>query len=288
MLLVVGSPSHLIHDILSREPMRPPATGTALILLALCSPQLAAQSHPFVFSLAPRASDAPTWTGFSDLAYGHHVFAAVGQENVEQRMGLQVALGSRLSVVAQGGWIYEGDDAPSQLSGQVELLADVVSSRSPTGAILTVGVGGMRDYTATGVGLGRLIAGWRWARSLLVANVRLEHPFNRGDSDQFRDALDLNTTLGFTHEMTPGVRLGVESVAEDLEGLVESDEAEGGAKVMIGPSLGLGRRDARLGLLISGGPVLRLSNSTMNSGGAIREVGQPGGFMIRTSLTYQW
>jgi len=221
-----------------------------------------------------------------DVAYGRHLFSALGPEELEQRVGAEVRLGGRITAVAQAGWAATGG-SPSQVTAQLEVL-DNLGPRG-NGAVLAVGLGAMRDYSATAVALGRIIGGWRWRHALLVANVRLEHPFaNRGEISP-RDALDFNTSVGFVHDLSPSIRIGIESVAEDLEGLVESDEAEGGAKVMLGPTLSVGRPSSHWGAGLSAGPVLRLSQSSIPAAsGAGRELSQPGGFIVRTSVSYAW
>jgi hypothetical protein len=244
------------------------------------------QGRPFIFSLVPRSAAGPEWSLFGDVAYGRHLFAALGPEELEQRVGVEVRLGRRITAVAQGGWASTGD-SPSQVTAQLEVLENL-APRSD-GAVLAVGLGAMRDYNATAVGLGRIVGGWRWRRALLVANIRLEHPFQGGTTSPPRDVLDLNTSVGFVHDLTPAIRIGIESVAEDLEGLLEPDEAEGGAKVMLGPTLSVGRRASRWGLGLSAGPVLRLSQSSApGTSGASRELYQPGGFIVRTSVNYAW
>lgn len=259
-----------------------------LALLAATPLALAAQVRPFVFSQVAGAEvGAPRVVAFGDVAYGHNMFAALGPERLEQRAGAQVRLADRVHLVAQGGWTTAQDAATSRAMAQAEVLADVLSPASR--AFLSVGVGGMRDYRATGVALGRLVTGYRWSRTTLVGNLRLEKAFARAGAEP-RDAVDLATTLGVSHELTPYIRVGAESVIEDLEGLVEQEEAEGGAKLMAGPSVRIGLPRSRWGATVIAGPVLRLSNSTVSGGasGAPRELGSARGYVVRTSIAYRW
>jgi hypothetical protein len=98
------------------------------------------------------------------------------------------------------------------------------------------------------------------------------------------------TTLGIARQLGPAVRFGIESVGEDLEGLFEADEAEGGAKVMVGPSLTLQPRAARWAVSMVAGPVLRVSRSSAPGfdSGAPRDLSAGTGYVVRTSLGYQW
>jgi len=51
--------------------------------------------------------------------------------------------------------------------------------------------------------------------------------------------------------------IGLEAVAEDLEGLFDTHEAEGGTKLLLGPTLSLAPARSHWLLIVGGGPVLR-------------------------------
>ena len=87
--------------------------------------------------------------------------------------------------------------------------------------------------------MGRVAIGRTFARSSLFGNLRFERPLTTG-----RDAADLVTTVGWMRRVGPALNVGVEAVGEDLEGLWEADEAEGGAKLFAGPSLHFARPQA--------------------------------------------
>jgi hypothetical protein len=79
-------------------------------------------------------------------------------------------------------------------------------------------------------------------------------------------------------------RLGVEAIGEDLEGLWEAEEAEGGAKLYIGPAIHWARSDGRLWASLGGGPVVYASRSDARSP-APRPLGADGnGFTVRMAL----
>jgi hypothetical protein len=265
--------------------------GVAAAAIAFGAAQpVMAQAHPFVYSFVP---DAPPLASplviYADVGYGRDLFSALGPERFEQRVGGQVALGRRVTVLAQLGLAANDDAVVSRTTAQAELVASALPQTSR--AILAFGVGGIHDYSGTGVALGRAVVGFRTTKSLVAGNLRLERPFTRagGTRSLSRDALDVITTVGFTREISTNVRLGVESVAEDLEGFFEPDEAEGGAKLMLGPSVGLGHRSARWSLTVAGGPVVQLTRSnTSPAGGAVRDLATRSGYVIRTSFGYRW
>lgn len=247
----------------------------------------ASQTRPFLYTLAPATGKSARAGAYSDVAYGRNLFAALGPDALEQRVSCQVPLFSRLNLVAQVGWLSAETSTDATVQGEV--LADF----APAGAnvILAAGVGAMQDYGRTTLAQGRLVAGYRWLRTLAVANVRFEHAFASSDDsvEDRRDALDVVSTIGVSRDLSTTVRVGVESVAEDLEGLVEADEAEGGAKLMVGPSLAFGRRDARWSGQITGGPVVHLTRSSVSgvASTAPRDLTSTG-FVLRASVGWQW
>jgi hypothetical protein len=50
------------------------------------------------------------------------------------------------------------------------------------------------------------------------------------------DAADLITTLGWSRRVTDRISVGAESIGQDLEGFWDPSEADGGAKLLVGPS----------------------------------------------------
>jgi hypothetical protein len=86
-----------------------------------------------------------------------------------------------------------------------------------------------------------------------------------------RDAVDLVTSVGWTRKLSRGVSLGVEAIGEDLEGFWESEEAEGGARLLVGPSLRVSPAGQRWQLMATGGPLFHPSD-TGRSSGAFRDL----------------
>lgn len=248
-----------------------------------------AQTRPFLFTVVPvHDPDAPRVIAYADLAYGRDLFSGIGQEKLESRLGSQLTLGSRATLVGHLG-VAAGDDDDQRLTVQVEGLIDALPPTSR--ALLALGVGARRDYEGTGVGLARVVAGYRWARTTAVTNLRLELPFEDEGGEEGvlgRDEVDMITTLGVAREMGSGLRLGLESVAEDLEGIFDPNEAEGGAKLLVGPSLGYGPPETRWHFLLAGGPVFRLTHSTATGSPAARDLTSRTGYVVRTALDYRW
>jgi len=65
--------------------------------------------------------------------------------------------------------------------------------------------------------------------------------------------------------------LGVEAIGEDIEGFWESEEAEGGARLLVGPSFRIAPAGQRWQFIATGGPLFHPSD-TGRSSGAFRDL----------------
>ncbi len=102
-----------------------------------------------------------------------------------------------------------------------------------------------------------------------------------------RDELDVVTSVGWARKLTPAVSLGLEMVAEDLEGFWEPNESEGGARLLMGPSLRVPPAGHRWQLIATGGPLFHPSN-TGRSSAAFRDLPpdtRSGSYVFKTSLS---
>ena len=104
--------------------------------------------------------------------------------------------------------------------------------------------------------ISRITASFDQTNWRLLGNLRFEKAF-----DSNRDKLDFITSIGFEHRIAEGLYLGFEALGQDLEGFWEKDEAEGGAKVLIGPAINLAPAHSKLSFSISGGPVFYATRS---------------------------
>jgi hypothetical protein len=249
--------------------------GSSLVLAAL----LAAQQPAFLHTITPGTPGARALVT-ADLGYGERLFAGIGPERWEQRLGAQLALGSRFTLVASGGFTRQN------ASGAVEVLASVLPSNSR--AFAALGLGGMLDYTGSAVALGRVTAGVRGPQWDVAGNLRLERSL--APASARRDALDVITSVGVSRRFGRGgpLRVGLEAVGEDLEGIFDPNEAEGGAKLMLGPTVAIAP-SARWQLVVGGGPVLHLSHSLVTGGSSVpRDLITRSGYVIRSSVGYTW
>jgi hypothetical protein len=255
--------------------------------LALSAPLAAAQSPSFLYSVSPRsATGASRRFAYADLGYGERVFDGVGVDRFEQRVGVQAALGERLLLVMSGG--LASTEGHSAGTARAEVLSNLLARDQQR--VLAIGVGAAREYEGAAVALARVVAGFVGARWEAMSNLRLERAVSKDRDGERRDGLDVITTLGVARRVSPALHAGLEAVGEDLEGLVDDEEAEGGAKLMFGPTLRLAPPDSRWNLLVGGGAVVQLSHNapTSSAAAATRTVPSRGGYLLRSSISYRW
>lgn len=256
------------------------AVAVALGLAAAAGPARA-QVRPFVFTVTTEApSAAERWSVQYEAGYAERTATPFGYDGVEQRARVQGGLRHGFTVLGQLG-LGVGDGGVTNSTQEVEVLKDVVGATAPVQ--LAGGLGLRREWDGGTVLTGRVAFGRAFDRASLFGNVRLEKPLARD-----RDAVDLVTSAGWMHEVGRGVHAGVEAVGEDLEGFWEADEAEGGAKLFVGPSVHLAPAGRRFYASVCGGPILYATRSGRTSA-ALRPLGASGnGFSLRLAMGYRF
>jgi len=239
-----------------------------------------AQGRPFVFSVTtapPSTSDR--WTAQYDVGTADRTADPFGYDGLEQRARIQGALGAGFTVIGEVGLGI--DEQNTNTTQQIEALKDVLG----TGRTLQLagGLGVRREWEGTSVLLGRVVMGHAFRRSSLFGNLLFEKPLA---SD--RDSVDLITSLGWLHRVGGSLRVGVEAIGEDLEGFWEAEEAEGGAKLFVGPSIQLAPPQKPIYASLCGGPVWYATQSSRTSP-AVRPLGATGnGYTVRFSVGYRF
>ena len=263
-------------------------SGSSVLAIVLCCvapPALASaqspapQDRPFLFSISTAPDNARRASVFVDTGVGERSFDLVQGDRPEHRIGVQAALGHRLTLVARVGV----SDSPggARASQQGELLYSVVQAPERRTS-LAIGLGVRHEAEGVNVLLGRVAAGRSMGGWRLDGNALFEKPYAAA-----RDAVDLITSLGVARRVTPSVHVGVELIGEDLEGFWEEDEAEGGARVLMGPSIRVAPPSARWQVSVAGGPVFHATRSSGRSD-APRTLPDDGrdGYAVRCGVTY--
>ena len=249
-------------------------------LVLLCAGQASAQDRPFLFSITT-TSDAgtPALRVDYDVGAGERAFQSGTDNQPEQRVGVQASKG-RLTLVGRVGLVSSGSAYQSSQAGEVLLS---IITPSPHIA-LAAGGGVLREANGTDVLLARIVGGRESASWRLHGNLLFQKALT---SD--RDAIDLITTVGWAAKITPAVAIGVEGVGEDLEGFWDPAEAEGGARILIGPSVHVAPHGRKWQFTATGGPAFHPSDSGRSSL-ALRDLpptAQRVGYAVKVGLTYK-
>jgi hypothetical protein len=249
----------------------------AVLALSLVTARAGASEppRPFLFTTVAPIEERG-WVAHYDAGYSERADASVSENGFEQRVGVQGRLGHGLTLLGRVGLVVdEGRNAGG--TGEAEVLKDVASW---DGVRTSLGGGVRREAAGVTVLLARVAVGKTFSRSALWSNLRLERPLASG-----RDAVDLITSIGWTRRLGRSLHAGVEALGEDLEGFWEAEEAEGGARLFVGPSLRLAPPQRRWQVSLAAGPVLRASRSSRQSE-AGRALDPRDGYVVRASLGY--
>jgi hypothetical protein len=262
--------------------MRMPRVRAPLIVLtaALAATSAGAQATPFLFTVMPTSSGnggRANGFGYYEVGYGERTFEPVAGDRMEHAVGLRASLGKSLTLLARTGISSFGED--TRVSPRAEMLYSRPVSRTYS---IAAGVGYAREYSRTDVMLARVGVGRSTSRSMLHGNVLFEKPMS-GD----RDAVDLISTIGAGRRFGSAVTMSVEAVGQDLEGFWDPEEKDGGARLMVGPSVAIAPPTARWQLMLGGGPIVRATSSAFVSG-ADRPLPTRNGYVIRSAVGFTW
>jgi hypothetical protein len=224
------------------------------LFLAAATPA-AAQDRPFLFSVSTTTAPEPTVRVDYDVGIGERAFQSDTANQPERRVGVQASYG-RLTLLTRLGIAEVGSAYQSSQSGEV--LYSVLGSARPLA--LAAGGGVLHEADGVNVLLARVAAARTAASWRLDGNLLFQKPLSSE-----RDAVDLITSVGWARTLAHGVSLGVEAIGEDLEGFWEHDEAEGGARLLAGPSLRIAPAGQRWQLIATGGPLFHPSDSGRGS-----------------------
>lgn len=240
-------------------------------------------AQPFLFSLNTLTAENPRWNIHYSGSYGERTNGQFGYDGLGQQFSVKGYLGSRFTLYATAaiGFANSGGVTSAE---QAEVIRDLIGGKGITGFRLGAGLGLSRDWSNTGSAISRITASFDRTNWRMAGNLRFEKAF-----DQSRDKLDFITSFGYQHRVSNVLYLGIEALGQDLEGFWEKDEAEGGAKVMIGPSINLEPNHSKLSFSISGGPVFYATRSQVIPSEAIREIGSVAsgnGYTIRALVNF--
>jgi hypothetical protein len=243
----------------------------------------AAQVQPFLFSINTLTSDAPTWSLNYSGSYGERAAGAFGYSGLDQQVAVKGYLGNRFTLIANAavGFARTGQVNSAQ---HVEIIRDFFGGKQALGSRLGLGFGVSRDWSNTKALFSRVTGFFESDSWQFGGNLLFEKAFNTK-----RDNIDLITSAGVHRRITRRIYAGIEAVGQDLEGFWDKSEAEGGAKLLIGPSINIRPAGNKFALSLSGGPVFYATKSSVLPSEAIRDIGSGplnNGYTVRASATF--
>jgi len=239
-------------------------------------------AQPFLYTVNSLTGQEPYWNLHYSGSYGERTSGQFGYDGMGQQFGVKGYLGNRFTLYATAsvGFANRGGVASAQ---QAEVLRDLIGGgKISEGFRLGVGVGASRDWSNVKSAISRIVLSFDQSKWRATGNLRFEKAF-----DSERDKLDFISSLGFQYRLSPALFIGLEAVGQDLEGFWEADEAEGGAKLMVGPSLNISPSNSKLSFSLSGGPVFYATRSNIIPSDAIRELGATtNGYSFRALVNF--
>lgn len=201
----------------------------ATLVAALALASAAAAQEPGDYYLYQRAALPQALHLDVETAMGTRDAGVFGRRGVEGLARSGVSVGDRWTLEGSVGFGENRDDAAQAVAWSAEArygfsVAD--------GWALGLGAGDRRDLAGVNVPYLRLVGEHAMARWHLAMNGVVEAP-QAAD----RDGADFLLDVGASYALDPRVRLGIENDLEDLEGFFGSREAEGGARLVLGPTL---------------------------------------------------
>jgi hypothetical protein len=247
---------------------------------SLVTDDLPKAPQPFLFSVTTLTPDTQRWSINYAGAYGERVTDPFGYSGLGQEIALMGNLGNRFSLYAKAAFGFS-DGVGVASAQQLEVIRDIIGGKSTQGFRFGLGLGGRNDFDNVGALFSRLVATYNTSFWRLNGNILFEKAFGRK-----RDAIDVITSLGIQYRLWDNFYAGVEALGEDLEGFWEEEEAEGGAKILVGPSINLSPKESRFSFSTCGGPVIYATRSQAVASDAIRDLPRQNGFMVQARIVY--
>jgi hypothetical protein len=216
-----------------------------------------------------------------EVGYGSRESRSFTQEGVEQGARLRFQPWARFGVEAFGGVVVDASGGGYRsLAASIEGLGRVlVQARHHVN--LDVGAGYIYDYRGDHVPRLRVTLGRSFDRLDVSLSALLEIPVGRAG----RDEVDVVIAAAASYRLVSWLRLGLEVAAEDLEGLTARAEAEGGTKLLFGPTLALTFPHGLFLKVNTAAVYAYLANQTFAAGAPRPD---EWGVMVRAALGWSW
>lgn len=243
-------------------------------------PKSNTNTEPFLFSFSTLTPEDSKWSLDYSSSYGDEVEGSMGFEGVSQQLGVKGYLGSRFTLYGSMAVGFPEEEGVSSAQ-QIEIIRNFLGGKKYTGWRLGAGLGGRRDFENEYSLLGRATLEYLNPKWKIGGNLLLEKEF-----EENRDAIDIITSVGIHYNFIGGFYGGIEAIGEDLEGFWDDEEAEGGAKLMVGPSLNLSPQKSRFSFSLSGGPVILATENEPSNPNPIRELPSKAGLLVTGKIIF--
>ena len=236
--------------------------------------------EPFLFSVSTLTPEQLKWSLDYSGSYGERVSGPFGYDGVNQQLAVKGYIGKKITLYAYTAFGFsQGDKVAS--AQQAEIIRNFFGGKQNKGLRVGAGLGVRRDYSDVKSLLSRVTLSYNSSKWKTIGNLLFEKALASN-----RDKIDVITSLGAHYCLAKNFYGGVEAIGEDLEGFWDEEEAEGGAKLLIGPSLNLAPQKSRLSFSLSGGPVFYATRNQVYNPEAMRELPSQAGLMVRARVVF--
>jgi hypothetical protein len=236
--------------------------------------------EPFLFSKTTLTSSDIPWSLDYSASYGERVSGQFGFDGVGQQLGLKGYLGKKFTLYGQAAFGFDLEHNVTSAQ-QAEVIHDFIGGTKVQGFKLGAGLGIGRDFSSVISLLSRVTVSYDDINWKAGGNILFQKSFSAN-----RDAVDIISSIGFHHRLYGSLYGGFETVGEDLEGFWDPQEAEGGAKLLVGPSLNMTTKDSKMSFSVSGGPVFYATQNQASNPDAIRELPSQNGLTLRAKVIF--
>jgi hypothetical protein len=232
--------------------------GILLILTACIAPRARAQTPQLVFTTAVPEALTSNGTVQSSPVIEERALALWAGESSGFGVGVAVSSGA-WSIRSIASMTVEPIDGRARPTFQ---QVDVVRHFFSKGFASFAAGGGIRqDVDGTQVLIGRALAGIETGRGRLQGSLVLERTLS---SAVKHDAADFVTSLGWSRPVSRVLSLGAETIGQDLEGLWNRAENDGGAKLLLGPSVQAKSPSGKWAASVTAGPVVQTVSTALS------------------------
>ena len=241
------------------------------------------QPQPFLFTINTLNPAARGWSLNYAGGYGQRTVTPLGYDGVDQNIGFKGYLGAKFTLLASMG-IGFGANGDVRSLQQAEVLRDFIGGNTPVGLRIGASLGFRREFNNDKIALSRITAAYENMDWRFGANVRFEKAF-----DKERDDIDIISSIGIHRQISGEFFGGIEAVGQDLEGFWEADEAEGGARLLVGPSLNYAPAASRFSFTLCAGPIIYATRSTPALDEfAVRELPASNGYTVKFNVGFKF